>query len=157
VGDNTVLMLAQTRVGQEANLVGVVQFHGYSPTPIMPPSLVYRISSMDVINDAVAWMYSDEGHTFYIITFPSEDVTLPSPTFFAAVSSASFMAKVTTHPVTEAVPKATAPNFLRTLILIPFFDNITSFIPEKKYRYAGVDMPFFAKPKGVILPCALAC
>lgn len=71
VGDNSVFMLANVRVGGQGQLFGVVMISGYTPTLISPAAINYRIRQMTDIADAVGWTYSQEGHTFYVLTFPS--------------------------------------------------------------------------------------
>lgn len=76
-GNNSVFFLANQRIGDGTGaLCGVVQLDGYTPTVVSPPSITYRISKLSSIKDAQAFCYVDEGHTFYQITFPSDDVTL---------------------------------------------------------------------------------
>jgi hypothetical protein len=56
-------------------MVGVVMFNGYSPVVISPPSINYQIGQMSDVTDAFAYMYSQEGHVFYVLTFPTGNAT----------------------------------------------------------------------------------
>lgn len=44
---------------------------GYQPVAISDKALAYAIQSYDVIEDAVAWVYQDQGHGFYVLNFPT--------------------------------------------------------------------------------------
>ena len=74
-GDNTIYFLAQQRMGDVGEFIGVVGLNGYTPEVISPPSINYQISQMKSISDAFAYFYSAEGHTFYVLTFPSGNAT----------------------------------------------------------------------------------
>lgn len=75
-GLDTIFFLANQGHGSTSELVGVAMLAGYSPQIISPPSITYFISSLGTISDAEGYFYSDEGHFFYMLTFPSADVTL---------------------------------------------------------------------------------
>lgn len=68
----TVIFLANTNKGEFA---GVAVLEGYSTKLISPPSINYRIELCD-IESAIAYAYADEGHLFYMLTFPNNDLTL---------------------------------------------------------------------------------
>lgn len=74
-GDNSMFFLAWQRSGDSSELVGIARIDGYSPKIISPPSINYRISQMSTKTDAIGYCYSEEGHTFYVITFPTGDAT----------------------------------------------------------------------------------
>lgn len=65
-------LYALSSTGSDIQVVG---FSGYTPTPLMPPSLAHRISMMPVVSDAIGFAYSDSGHSFYVITFPTGNAT----------------------------------------------------------------------------------
>jgi hypothetical protein len=44
---------------------------GYTSKIISPPQIAYNISTYPTISDAIALGYVHEGHSFYIITFPT--------------------------------------------------------------------------------------
>jgi len=67
--------LAWQRAGDSSELVGIARIDGYTPKIISPPSINYRISQMSTKTDAIGYCYSEEGHTFYVITFPTGDAT----------------------------------------------------------------------------------
>jgi hypothetical protein len=69
--DTGMAWLAGSERGQ--NLV--VMSEGYQVTPISTEAVAAAINSYPVVSDAVAYSYSEGGHTFYVITFPSADVT----------------------------------------------------------------------------------
>jgi len=48
---------------------------GYMPTRISTHAIEYQISLLPRIDDAIGWCYQEEGHQFYVLTFPSGDKT----------------------------------------------------------------------------------
>lgn len=74
VGD-TVFMLGTTRVQDSAVYFGVVSVSGTSVQKISTPAIDYRISQLTSLADAIAYSYVDEGHLFYVLTFPTDDLT----------------------------------------------------------------------------------
>jgi hypothetical protein len=56
----------------------VVRANGYSPTPINTPELATALSRYQrtsTITDAEAMVYQQDGHTFYVLRFPSANAT----------------------------------------------------------------------------------
>jgi hypothetical protein len=74
VGD-TVFMLGTTRVQDSAAYFGVVSMSGTSVQKVSTPAIDYRISQLTSLTDAIAYSYVDEGHLFYVLTFPTDDLT----------------------------------------------------------------------------------
>lgn len=69
--DNTVIWLSADDRGQ-----GTIQkAAGYTPQRISTHALEFAIASYPTISDAVAYAYQQEGHLFYVITFPSGNAT----------------------------------------------------------------------------------
>lgn len=69
--DNTVFWLGQDDKGR-----GMVwRAEGYSPQRISTHELETQISNYSTLSDAVAWTYQQDGHAFYVLSFPTEDVT----------------------------------------------------------------------------------
>lgn len=75
-GDNSVFWLAWQRHGDTGILVGVVELNGYVPTIVSPPAINYRLSQLTTLSDAFGFCWYTEGHSFYVLTFPTEDITL---------------------------------------------------------------------------------
>jgi len=48
---------------------------GYTPAIISTSHIDYQISTYDTVEDAIAFAYTQEGHSFYCITFPSASKT----------------------------------------------------------------------------------
>lgn len=48
---------------------------GYAPVRISTHAVEKSIGAMDTVSDAFAWSYTEDGHYFYVLTFPSEDQT----------------------------------------------------------------------------------
>lgn len=70
-GDNTVFCLGQSPTGGPV----VVRMNGYSPVVISTPSINYAISTYSTVSDAIGFVYQQEGHEFYVLTFPTAGVT----------------------------------------------------------------------------------
>src|SRR3990167_4183146 len=66
-GDNTLIFLGQSVNGGPA----VVQMDSYKPNIISNPGINYEISTYATISDAVGFIYAQDGHAFYVITFPT--------------------------------------------------------------------------------------
>ena len=63
-------------LGQSENGGGVVwAAHGFQPQRVSTHAIENAIAEYPRIDDAVAWTYSDRGHDFYAIHFPSGDAT----------------------------------------------------------------------------------
>lgn len=65
--DNTLFWLDNWGVVRRAN--------GYVPVIVSTPQIAYQIGQYDIISDAIAFSYVHEGHSFYVLTFPSADRT----------------------------------------------------------------------------------
>lgn len=77
-GNFSIFFLASQRIGNSGEFVGVVEMSGGSPKLISPPSIVYQIHQMimdSTITDAFGYCYSDSGHLFYVLTFPTANRT----------------------------------------------------------------------------------
>lgn len=53
----------------------VVKITGFSGTQISNPDMTWTINQLTTTSDAIGAMYDMKGTSFYILTFPSEDVT----------------------------------------------------------------------------------
>jgi hypothetical protein len=75
-GAGSAFFLANERDGDNACFVGVVQLNGYTPVPITPQAIVYKMGQSTDLSQCFGFCYSDkEGHTFYQITNPVDDWT----------------------------------------------------------------------------------
>jgi len=69
--DNTVFWLGADDRGQ-----GVVyRANGYTPARVSTHAIEFAIASYATISDAVAYTYQQEGHLYYVLTFPSGNAT----------------------------------------------------------------------------------
>jgi len=69
--DNSIAWLARNNRGE--GLVCVLA-DNYRPEIISSPEVTYQISTYSRIDDAFAYAYQDEGHEFYVLTFPTAKV-----------------------------------------------------------------------------------
>lgn len=69
--DNTIFWLGSSSTG-----LGVIwRLNGYTPSRISSYSVEYAIQQMTDTSDAIAFTYQQDGHHFYVITFPTGDKT----------------------------------------------------------------------------------
>lgn len=66
-GDNTVFWLDQ--YGR------VLRAEGYTPRVVSTRQIEYQISRYSTISDAIGYVYTQEGHVFYVLTFPTANAT----------------------------------------------------------------------------------
>lgn len=63
-------------LGADARGHGIVfRANGYTGQRISTHAVEYAIQSYDVISDAIAFTYQQDGHSFYVLTFPSAQAT----------------------------------------------------------------------------------
>lgn len=69
--DNTVFWLGKNIEGG-----GIIwKLNGYTPQRVSTDAIEYAIAGYSRIDDAIAYSYQQEGHTFYKISFPSGNAT----------------------------------------------------------------------------------
>lgn len=71
VVDNTPIWLTQNPNGGRM----VVRASGYLPTRISTHAVEFALQGYTTVSDAVGWTYQDQGHSFYVLSFPTEAVT----------------------------------------------------------------------------------
>jgi len=69
--NDTMIWLSQNEHGQAI----VVQAQGFKPNPIAPPSLTAAIAAYTKVDDAFSFVMQYHGHTWYVLTFPSDQAT----------------------------------------------------------------------------------
>jgi hypothetical protein len=69
--DNSVFWLTADERGRGM----VMRAVGYQPQRVSDHALEYTIGQYARVNDAVAYTYQQEGHTFYVLNFPSANAT----------------------------------------------------------------------------------
>lgn len=79
---NEVIWLAQNSQG----LVGVMSASEGSQQILSTPAMLQDMRNYYAIDDAFAWTYQQEGHSFYIITFPSKTASSLGITWMFDVS-----------------------------------------------------------------------
>jgi hypothetical protein len=63
-------------LGADARGQGIVyRSNGYTGIRISTHAIEYAIAQYDVISDAIAYTYQQEGHSFYVLTFPTANAT----------------------------------------------------------------------------------
>lgn len=66
-GDNAVFWLTDKRIAVRAD--------GFSPVNISTREIEYQWAQYSTVSDARGFCYSQEGHTFYVLTFPTANAT----------------------------------------------------------------------------------
>ena len=69
--DNTVFWLG----GDERGAAIVWRAQGYTPTRISNHAIEFAMQGYTTLTDAIGYAYQDQGHSFYVLYFPSADVT----------------------------------------------------------------------------------
>jgi len=69
--DNSVFWLAADARGYGM----VYRARGYQPQRISTHAIEYAIQTYSTISDAIAYTYQQDGHMFYVLTFPTANVT----------------------------------------------------------------------------------
>lgn len=74
-GNNSVFWLGTRRNNDNGEFIGVCVASGYGVEVISPASINYLISQYSTISDAFGYCYTEGGHEFYILTFPTANAT----------------------------------------------------------------------------------
>ena len=63
-------------IGSDARGAGIVyRANGYVPARISTHAIEYALQSYTTISDAIGYSYQQEGHSFYVLTFPTAGAT----------------------------------------------------------------------------------
>ena len=57
------------------NNLQVIRFDGYTPRVVSTPHIEYVFSQYSKTDDAIGYGYTQEGHSFYVLNFPTANVT----------------------------------------------------------------------------------
>jgi len=74
-GSNSVFFLVSQRNGAAGELFGIGMANGYGVDIVSPVAINYQISNYAVVEDAWGYCYSERGHEFYVLTFPTANAT----------------------------------------------------------------------------------
>lgn len=74
-GSNTLFWLVAQRNGNSGELLGVAMANGYGVDIISPQAINDQISRYPVVSDAFGYCYTERGHEFYVLTFPTANAT----------------------------------------------------------------------------------
>lgn len=69
--DNSLMWLGANDQGERV----IYRANGYTPVRISTHAVEAALSKYAAVSDAVGWSYQEEGHTFYVLTFPSANAT----------------------------------------------------------------------------------
>jgi YVTN family beta-propeller protein len=74
-GNNTIFFLASARNGDAGTVVGIGMANGYGVEIVSEPTINFQFTKYTVVSDAFGYCYTDAGHEFYVLTFPSQKAT----------------------------------------------------------------------------------
>ena len=66
-----IIMLSRSERGENS----VIMIKGYQYEVISNFAISYALTQYSVINDAIGYVYAEEGHMFYVLIFPTADAT----------------------------------------------------------------------------------
>lgn len=69
--EDSLIWLARTERGENI----IVKTKGFSTEVVSTPAVSAAIATYTITSDAIAYTYEEDGHEFYVITFPSADKT----------------------------------------------------------------------------------
>jgi hypothetical protein len=69
--DNAPIWLGQNTDGAHM----VYRANGYTPVRVSTHALEFALSQYATVSDAHGWTYQDQGHSFYVLTFPTAGAT----------------------------------------------------------------------------------
>lgn len=69
--NESLMWLARNSQGENV----VVQLRGYEPAPVSTHYITREIDEYPIVSDAIGFSYQQEGHTFYVLIFPTGDAT----------------------------------------------------------------------------------
>ena len=69
--DNSLVWLGRDKNGR----CMVWRAAGYRPQRISTHAIEYALQGYTTVSDAIGWAYQDQGHSFYVLTFPTENAT----------------------------------------------------------------------------------
>jgi hypothetical protein len=75
-GDGGLFLLGNMRVNGVGTFAGVMKIDGTTPKIISNTAINYQIQQLSTITDAFGYCYTDEGHTFYVLAFPTGNWTI---------------------------------------------------------------------------------
>jgi hypothetical protein len=74
-GANTIFGLFSERNGNSGELYGIGLVEGYGVKIVSPQAINTHLSKYSEVSDAWGYCYTDKGHEFYVLTFPTENAT----------------------------------------------------------------------------------
>lgn len=94
----TLIVVSRNSQGQGI----IVQLTGYNNKPISTQALDAEMAKYPRISDAIGYAYQQEGHTFYVITFPSANATWAIDLTTTALAGIPMWARRTAFGTVEA-------------------------------------------------------
>ncbi len=70
-GEDSLIWLGRNERGENI----IVKTSGFTAVTVSPPSFGDEVATYPITSDAIGFTYQEDAHEFYVITFPSADVT----------------------------------------------------------------------------------
>jgi hypothetical protein len=135
-GNGSIFFLANERDNNGPCFIGVVELNGYTPTPIAPQSIVNKMSKSADLSQCFGYTYSDEGHTFYVVTSPVDDWT-----FVYDATTQMWHERSTNNGADDHIHRDIANDYVRYNNMHVVGDGVTGNLYEvssKFYTDAGI-------------------
>lgn len=75
-GLGNIFFIATMRQNNVSELVGIAMISGYNPQIISTPAINYKLEHSTNLANCFGYCYSDEGHSFYVLTNPDDNWTI---------------------------------------------------------------------------------
>ena len=74
-GNNTIFFLVSTRNGDNGTVAGIGMADGYGVKIVSSQMINNQLTKYAITSDAFGYCYTDAGHEFYVLTFPTANAT----------------------------------------------------------------------------------
>ena len=130
--DNSVFWIGAAAAGG-----GIVwRLNGYTPQRVSTDALEYAIASYGDISDAVGYAYQQEGHTFYVLSFPSANATW---CFDAATQLWHQRAYLDPNTGTLGRHRSNAHAYYAGMHIVGDYQTGALYVLDLDYHYDGTD------------------
>jgi hypothetical protein len=144
--DNSVFWLGSNTDGG-----GMVwRLNGYTPARVSTDAIEYAIASYGDVSDAVAYAYQQEGHTFYVLTFPRAGAT-----WCYDVATQMWHQRAYLDPATGILGRhrSNCHSFYAGMHLVGDYQTGSLYVLDLDYHYDGTDpMPSIRAAAHIAVP-----
>lgn len=143
---SSLVWLGQSERGQNV----VIQTEQYSYKDISTRAIEHQISQYPLVSDAVGYTYEEEGHLFYVLTFPTADKT-----WVYDVSSGMWHERASYDPVTGVFHRHKSSGFInyQNIRMVGDFQHQLGYQMSRVYYSDGGTNPEAATPLIALRRC----